>query len=493
MGANVQAQYKLNVKLDKMTYAPGELLSGSFSFIYDNDKAKKKNIKIKNPAVNISIIQTETIKNNSKPRTKQNSLITQSMNINQLLDINKNPDGIFTFQIQVPLNAQPSFEWPHSEKINASLRSVIQVEIKDIKASGTSFLLIKKNSTPLNSPLEIVEKSHKMGIFTGGDVLLRLNFQTNTFPIYSKVPFQFTIDFSQSKYKIKGVNCTFKRKVKMFDANGSNLQEFIDELEEKNINGNMTKVQTENFLMDLRDPVEVYKKYCMKILGMANGLEPNQLITLMPSFKGSLFSCEYYIKCKAIIDTPILSVVNSPFLYGTIDAFSPFDNDISNVTINPDMLPTMEEIEEQGNLSQQQYPPQQQFPPHQQYPPQQFPPHQQYPPQQIPPQYPPQQIPPQYPPQQIPPQYPPQQIPPQYPPHPIPSQYPPQQSYPPQQPYPSQIQPQTIPPSKPQQQYTPQQENPPQNQVPPQQTPPDQLDNLPEAKPASNINQYPSL
>ena len=142
MGANVQAQYKLNVNLDKMTYAPGELLSGTFRFIYDNDKAKKKKIKIKNPAVNLSIIQTETIKHNSKQRIKQNTLINQSMNINQLLDINKNPDGIFTFQMQVPLNAQPSFEWPHSESINASLRSIIQVEIKDINASGTSFLLL---------------------------------------------------------------------------------------------------------------------------------------------------------------------------------------------------------------------------------------------------------------------------------------------------------------------------------------------------------------
>ena len=35
MGANVQGQYKLNVNLGKMTYAPGELLTGTFSFIYD--------------------------------------------------------------------------------------------------------------------------------------------------------------------------------------------------------------------------------------------------------------------------------------------------------------------------------------------------------------------------------------------------------------------------------------------------------------------------
>jgi len=494
MGANVQAQYKLNVNIEKMTYAPGEFLCGTFSFIYDNNKAKKKNIKIKNPLVNISIIQTETIRNNSKPRSKKIPLINQSMNINQLLDINKNPDEIFTFQIQIPFNAQPSFEWPHSEKINASLRSVVQVEINEIKASGTSFLIIKKNSTPLNTPLEVIEKSHKMGIFSGGDVLLKLNYQTNSFPIYSQLPFQFTIDFSQSTYKIKGVNCTFKRKIKMFDTNGSLLHEYIDELEEKNIKGNMTKVQTENFLMYLKDPIEIYKKYCMKILGMANGLHPNQLITLMPSLKGSLFSCEYYFKCKAIIDTPLLSSINSPALYGPIDVFSPLDNNISNVTINPDMLPTMEEVEAQGSFSQQQYSPQPQYPPQPQFPPQQQNPTQQpCPPQQIPPQYPPQQIPPQYPPQQLyPPQqpYPPQQIPPQYPPEQQyqPQQpYPPQQQYPPQQLYPSQVPPEIIPPSQSQPQY------PPQNEVPPQPTLPNQINNLSDAKPASDNNQYPSF
>lgn len=144
MGANLQGRYKLNVCLDKMTYSPGDLVNGTFSFNYDNDQSKKSSIKIKNPAVSIIIIQTESALNKFNPKTKQNTLMCQNLNINQLLDIHKNPDGMFTFQIQIPLNAQPSFEWPHSENVYASLRSIIQVEVKDVNATGSSFLVIRK-------------------------------------------------------------------------------------------------------------------------------------------------------------------------------------------------------------------------------------------------------------------------------------------------------------------------------------------------------------
>jgi hypothetical protein len=88
MGGNIQAQYKLKVKTDKMSYYPGEMITGTFSFDYSKEQEKKKNIKIKNPEVTMSIIQTETIKN-SKQRTNQNNLITQNMKINELLKLKK--------------------------------------------------------------------------------------------------------------------------------------------------------------------------------------------------------------------------------------------------------------------------------------------------------------------------------------------------------------------------------------------------------------------
>ena len=115
MGGNLACDYKLHVSLDKMQYSPGELVNGTFSFDFSGDPYKKKNLKIKNPAVVLSIIQTETIQERSQPKKKQNIAITQAININDLLNISKNPDAIFPFQLQIPLNAQPSFEYPHQE------------------------------------------------------------------------------------------------------------------------------------------------------------------------------------------------------------------------------------------------------------------------------------------------------------------------------------------------------------------------------------------
>ena len=344
MGAITPSDYKLRVTLDKMQYNPGELINGTFCFDYQNDQYKKKNLRIKNPAVVLTIIQTETIQERSLPKNKQNVVCSQGINIQELLNINKNPDAVFPFKLQLPINIQPNFEWPHQDNVNCSIRSMFQVEIKDCKALGNAFIVIKKNSTPLSSPLEIIEKSHKKGIFTGGDVLLKANYQTNSFPIYGQVPFTFTVDFSKSKYKIKGINYVLKRKIKMFDSYSNLLAEFNEDLMEKNVKGNMTKNQIENCAVELKDPVDLHRNYCMKLLGSAGGLKSDQVITLMPSVKCSLFECQYYIRLKAVTDTPLISGLNSPTLDLPIDVFSPTEYNINNVVINPDAFPTAEQV-----------------------------------------------------------------------------------------------------------------------------------------------------
>ena len=352
MGGNIQAQYKLNIKIEKLSYSPGELLNGTFAIDYSKGQEKKKKIHIKKPVVTITIIQTEAIQS-SKKATSQNNIISQNINIKELLKLKKNPDEIFSFQIQIPLNTQPSFEWPHSEKINASLRTIIQLEIKEINALGITPLIIRKNSTPLNTPLEIIEKSHKTGMFSSGDIVLKATFQANSYPVYAQVPFQFTADFNQSKYKIKGINYALERKIKMFDSKGKVISEFIDSLMESKAQGNMTKLQTENCIIDIRDPIEIHRKYYMKILEMANGLESNQLITLMPSIKATLFSCEYYVKCRVLTDALFTSSSNSPTLFFPLDIFTPIDNNISKISINSNIDANME-IDAAPNCSLQQ-------------------------------------------------------------------------------------------------------------------------------------------
>ena len=397
MGANFnfKSDYKLTVTMDKLAYNQGEIINGTIAFDFRSDPSKKKNLKITKPIATISMIQIEEIQDRSIPYKKENTIVCQDFNMPQLLNIKNNPDLPVPFQFQVPSNAQPNFEWPHDQYINCSLRSILKIEIKECKAIGQSVIIIRKNPTPLNSPLEIVSKTHKKGIFTGGDVVLKASYHTNTFPIFCKVPFTFTVDFTQSKYKIKGINYVLRRKIVFSDGIGHQIDEFNEDLMEKNIKGNMTKLQTENCSVDLKDPDSIHSKYSMLKLGMAKGLTTGQIMSLMPTFMGTQFCCTYSIKLKAITDTPLISALNSPTLELPIDVFSPLEYNMNNISINADMFPTMDQI----NSQQQQLPPQQQYggqmPPQQPYgqiPPQsqpQYPPQQQFPPQQ---QY-PQQIP----------------------------------------------------------------------------------------------------
>ena len=57
MGANLATEYKLRVSLDKMTYSPGEMINGTFSFDFGKDQFKKKNLCI-------NIMRGNSTKNN---------------------------------------------------------------------------------------------------------------------------------------------------------------------------------------------------------------------------------------------------------------------------------------------------------------------------------------------------------------------------------------------------------------------------------------------
>ena len=79
MGANLVTDYKLRVSLDKMTYSPGEIVNGTFSFDFGKDQFKKKNLKIKNPAIAVTIIQTETVQATTQPKSRATTLLSQGI------------------------------------------------------------------------------------------------------------------------------------------------------------------------------------------------------------------------------------------------------------------------------------------------------------------------------------------------------------------------------------------------------------------------------
>ena len=323
----------IKINLPKQTFSPGEFINGTFNL--DFNKNGKK-INIRNNNVIISFPTAESTYHRMIPKERKSVLSAITLNFPQLLELNNNPKIEIPFQIQVPINAKPSFEWPR-ENNYASYRNFLKISIPEIKAEGTTFIIIKKLSTPLNTPLNLVECNKKKGLLSSDGFTLNVKYNTNSFPINSKIPFTFTADFSQSKFKIKSMEFVLKRKLKFIEDNKILEEEVIDELQQKNIKGNKTKIQTENFVADLMDPKEICKKYSMKKLSLVGGLNLNEVINFMPNIKASLFECEYYIKVKAITDTPLISGLNSPSMYVPLDVFQA-DNSNVNLNINQSVL-----------------------------------------------------------------------------------------------------------------------------------------------------------
>lgn len=313
---NSAEQYNLKIELNKLAYVPGETITGTFNFDLSKSARKKAPI-VQNTMVTLELISEESAYY-GKLRKQSNTLCNQTVNLPQLLTVNQSTETKIPFQITIPPNAKPSFEWPKEEKLYASLRTFVKISIPDLKAVGARFIIIRKISSPLKSPLEIEEKSHKKG----NDVSLKARYPMNSYPFKCQVPLDVIVDFSKSEYKINGINCTLKRKIKFFDSKKKLMKEYIDELDSKEVNGNTNKVQIENFAFGLSDPQEIFKKYYMKRLALVEGLKPNDLIFIMPNIKQNFFECEYYIKVR----------VNSYNMYVPIDVYSK-DNYDTNVRI----------------------------------------------------------------------------------------------------------------------------------------------------------------
>ena len=321
----------LNIDLQKQTFIPGETFSGTFNFVFK--EGEKKKINLKNSEVIISFSSIESTYKH--PEELKSTLVASSLSIPELSKINTNPQTRIPFQAQIPMNAKQSFEFSRA-KMYASFRNYLKIEIPEIKAQGIVFIIIKKLPNSLNSPLDLAENTHNKGLFSLDNVVLNVKCHTNNFPLKSQIPFTFSADFSKTKYNIKSMEFVLKRKLKFLNEDKV-LEEIIDELQQKKIKGNMKKEQTENFVADLNDPQEIYKKYSMDKLLIIEGLQPNNVINFLPNIKTNLFECEYYIKVRAVTDSSLFSTLNSPSMYVPLDVFQA-DNYSNNFNIKQSLL-----------------------------------------------------------------------------------------------------------------------------------------------------------
>ena len=301
---------KIIVNIDKSVYLPNEFIEGTFSFIFPPPRPQNPNPnqnmprnqpypqknpppppqpqapknpvpKITSNFVYISIIQEER----AQGRLTKNVLLCQPAEFPQLTQLIDNPQLIFPFEVKIPVSTLPSFEYPLYDA-NCSVRTYVKIEVREIKAVGSAFFIIKKTSSPLNSPLEL-STTNDRGMYIGA------SYEANSYEVGGKIPFGFQVDFTSTNDKIKSIEYTLLRRVQIMNG-----RKYNDVLCKYLIKGEMTSQQNGDGLVQLFESEHLNKfiqvnKLPMLIMG------PDEVIHLMPSINAQNFKCEYLLLIEA--------------------------------------------------------------------------------------------------------------------------------------------------------------------------------------------------
>ena len=362
---NASNLFNIQIHLPKLNYFPGEIIQGSITLL---SIGKNNDIQDSLPKMKIlqSIIQKEYWKNgqNSTPLNLDNDInndtpIPQNYNTlqtendtsdikhtniktitNQILLITKNSyskieNGFeIPFQLEIPKNALPSFEWFHDVNTFCYSRIFLNIEIPETQNKKSIILFIEKQSLILNTPL-IFNKfiGKKSFIIFGGDSLqMEVSYPKNSYSFNDICCLHLKIDITESKTKLNSVIIFLKRKIK-FLVNGKqsiflNTADFMEDIWENKImiKDDKNLIKNYDFNLILTDNEKLLSKRQTNFLLLENN--KNILKYLMPSFSGQNICCEYFIKIKPIFESSSFSY--SDFLI-PLDLYHENDMNMLNI------------------------------------------------------------------------------------------------------------------------------------------------------------------
>ena len=253
---------KVNIKLDKNEYYPGEFLTGSVKLEPDEKTS------IKDIEMSLYLIEDwNHLRSDNKYETSNNTQCISVFYIRVHLFLDKSTNGIidlnkeeysFPFEEKLPDYLLPSFEFPQN-KFRAFLRYTLTAKVvlsTDKSISSTVFLNInsipqKGNDLKMRSSIN----KNKWGLINKGQTELKVKYCTQNYKISDKIPVEVEIDNSKSKMKV--IECKLKvfRKISFRDKNDFSVKYFQnDNVIRKvfKINVNKKEKKKLNFDIDLK-------------------------------------------------------------------------------------------------------------------------------------------------------------------------------------------------------------------------------------------------
>ena len=308
MGASLEYKVKngepeINIILEKNDYYPNEIIKG-YIFLISGNLLKKGiiNYKLYNK-------QYYSYKDNDKKeinKTKYNSLISKSLTYSQIIDYSLSKGINIPFQIKLPNNICPSFEYTLIQ-FNGHIRNYIEIEIPEFNLKLQKIIIIKKPFNLMKSLLSFNNNKY-LNIFNKGHISLNASYKTNCYAFLDKIPIEINIDNnSNSNVDITKINIKLERIItfKNIDDNIHykkndilyNNDIYIDKTLDKN--NNKIKVNIE---INIEEPESLFNKYQIELTNFNYTYiqDKSKLIKLIPNIDTDLFKCEYFIKIKLI-------------------------------------------------------------------------------------------------------------------------------------------------------------------------------------------------
>ena len=326
--------YDMNIYLEKICVNPGEFIKGIIQLKSNNSKKFDENLisssKIYFIIKNIEYWQNMIIPSNFTPNPEQNQMdpndkkhyyesiilcledtisnLYDSSDMNNMLITNRSELSI-PIRIELPKDMNPSFEWSKSDNIFGYSRTILSINIPELKLFSNYYLFIQKESPTSISPLNLDKIMGKKSVFffwENDNIKIDVSLPRDSFSIGDVIPIKISVDTSDLKTKLNYLTLTLKRKIK-FLVKGEqsiylNTGDYIDDLWEEKIYLTNNNNETKNFYEFSIPFFDNNKLLKQRKLIFLNNFNYKYLTFLLPSYSGQMIKCEYFIKIKPFFD-----------------------------------------------------------------------------------------------------------------------------------------------------------------------------------------------
>ena len=297
----------LSINLKKFDYFPGETIEGTVVF------QNQTNLILSDILVSLFMTQGWNVLDEMPQSQYENPLISNVyIGIAKLLKINLPPNnnlinlnpGTFNlpFKLKLPLNMQPSLEYPINEE-RGYLRYYLKVQLVSpyVKGENNMYLFIKTKFRLFKYPYIFTSspKVKKLGMIDQGSTTLKVSYQNYNYQIGTQIPFDVEIDNSRGKSKVKSVDVKLIRRVQYKRAYDNKIiYNFETVINSKSFAVNVpnnTVSQKFNYVMEIKDNT-------MHKFNYMGNMNPYPKLAnffyALPSTYSKIIRCEYFMVVK---------------------------------------------------------------------------------------------------------------------------------------------------------------------------------------------------